>query len=78
MTQTPNKMNKAECRYILAVCECCRGILYGKGFLTERENERIFNRILKYQDENEIEITDAQMFSVGISYDDNAKDTDPE
>lgn len=38
MTQTPNKMNKAEYRYILAVCECCRGILYGKGFLTERMN----------------------------------------
>ena len=75
MTQTPNK---AEYRRMLAICECCRGILYGKGFLTDSENERVFNRILKYQDENDIEITDAQMFSVGISYDDDAKDTDPD
>ena len=51
----------------------CRSYLHQHGFITYAESEKIYDRIKKYQDENEIEITEAQLLSVEIKYDDNAK-----
>lgn len=44
------------------------------GFLTEAENKRVHTRILKFQDKKQIEISNAQLMSVELKYDDNAKE----
>lgn len=66
----------AEHRGELATVSFCASYLSWHGFLTDAERDRIYKRINKYQDENEIEISEAQMLSVDITYNDNAKDED--
>lgn len=43
-----------ENRRKLAIANLCRGFLRMQGFLTDSENEKIFQRILNWQDENEV------------------------
>lgn len=57
----------------LATVDFCRSYLLQHGFITTAESEKIYDRIMKYQDEHEIEISEAQLLSVDITYDDNAK-----
>lgn len=60
-------------RRILALACFCRSYLYINGFLSDVENDKVHNRIRKYQDLGRIEISDAQLKSVRIKYNDNAK-----
>lgn len=62
----------------LATVSFCASYLRWHGFITDAERDRIYKRINKYQDDNEIEISEAQMLSVNITYNDNAKDEDYE
>lgn len=63
-----------ENRRKLAITNLCRGFLRIQGFLTDSENEKIYQRILNWQDENEVEITEEQLLSADFTYDDNAKE----
>lgn len=63
-----------ENRRKLALLNLCRSFLNVNGFITEAENEKIHNRIMKWQDKNEISISEAQLYSVGFIYNDNAKE----
>lgn len=63
-----------ENRRKLALLNLCRSFLNVHGFITEVENKRIHNKIMKWQDKNKISISEAQLNSVGFIYDDNAKE----
>lgn len=65
-----------ENRRKLAIADLCRGFLHVQGFLTDSENEKVYQRIMKWQDKNEVGITDAQLLSADFIYDDNAKEED--
>lgn len=69
-----NYLGTMENRRKLAIAVLCRGFLHVQGFLTDSENEKICQRILNWQDENEVEITEEQMLSADFTYDDNAKE----
>lgn len=68
----------ADLRGELATVCFCVSYLRIHGFLTETERDKVYKRIDKFQDEHEIEISEAQMLSVDITYNDNAKDEDYE
>jgi hypothetical protein len=70
------KENNMENRRKLAIADLCRGFLHVQGFLTDSENEKVYQRIMKWQDKNEVGITDAQLLSADFIYDDNAKEED--
>lgn len=61
-------------RQELAALSFCREYLHIHGFLTDTENDKVHKRICKHQDRNRIEISEAQLMSVELTYDDNAKD----
>lgn len=63
-----------ENRRKLAILNLCRSFLNVHGFITEVEDERIHNRLLKWQNKNDISISEAQLYSVDFIYDDNAKE----
>lgn len=63
-----------EDRLKLASFNFCRELLHMYGFLTKAENDRVHKRILKFQDKKQIEISYAQLMSVELKYDDNAKE----
>lgn len=63
-----------ENRRKLALLNLCRSFLNVHGFITPAENTRIHNRIMKWQDKNDISISEAQLYSVDFIYDDNAKE----
>ncbi len=65
-------------RQELAAVNFCREYLHIHGFLTDTENGKVHKRISKHQDRNRIEISYAQLMSVELTYDDNAKDEDYE
>lgn len=58
----------------LAILVLCRSYLHVNGFITEAENRRIHNKIMKWQDKNKVSISEAQLDSVDFVYDDNAKE----
>lgn len=70
-------MNPAY-RQELAAANFCRVYLHIHGFLTDTENDQVHKRICKHQDRNRIEISEAQLLSVVLTYNDNAKDEDYE
>ena len=63
-----------ENRRKLALLNLCRSFLNVNGFITEEKKEKIHNRIMKWQDKNEISISEAQLYSVDFNYNDNAKE----
>ena len=63
-----------EDRMMLTSLNYCRELLYLQGLLTEVENNKIHMRIMKFQDKNQIGISKAQLISVELKYNDNAKD----
>lgn len=69
-------MKKEEMRENLAKSDFCRSYLFVQGFLTDAENEKVFRRIRKWQDKYKVGITDAQLLSVDITYNDNANTED--
>lgn len=58
----------------LAIAILCRAYLHIHGFIADSENERIHNKIMKWQDKNKVSISEAQLDSVDFIYDDNAKE----
>lgn len=59
-----------EKRKLLAQMSFCRSLLYYFDMITDRENERIHKRILKWQEKNNVKISSSQMDSVDITYND--------
>lgn len=59
-----------EKRRLLAQLNFCRSLLYYFDMITDRENERIHKRILKWQEKNDVKISSSQMDSVDITYND--------
>lgn len=64
-------MKKEEMRENLAKSDFCRTYLHVQGFLTDAENEKVFRRIRKWQDKHKVRITEAQLLSVDMIYNDN-------
>lgn len=58
----------------LAIAILCRSYLHIHGFITDSENRRIHNKIMKWQNENKVSISEAQLDSADFIYDDNAKE----
>lgn len=65
-------MTQEEMRENLAKSDFCRAYLHVQGFLTDAENEKVFRRIRKWQDKSKIGITEAQLLSIDMTYNDNA------
>lgn len=65
---------ESDNRRKLAIANPCRAYLHVHGFLTDVDNNKIHLRIMHWQDENEVEITKAQLYSADFTYDDNAKE----
>lgn len=56
---------------MLAKADFCRTYLHIQGFLTETENEKVFQRERKWQDKYKVGLTEAQCWSVDMSYNDD-------
>lgn len=67
-------MKSKERRENLAKADFCRTFLHIQGFLTDKENEKVFQRMRKWQDRYKVQLTEAQIFSVDMTYNDNAKE----
>lgn len=57
-----------EYRETLAIADMCRSYLYMNDFLSESENEKVFNRISKWQDKKKVTISREQLASVEFVY----------
>ena len=68
-----NKDKLREKREIFAKADFCRGFLHIRGFLSEQENEKVHNRIMKWQIKNKVAISEEQLLSIDINYNDDAK-----
>lgn len=60
-----------EYRATLAKANISRSLLYMCGFLSESENEKVHKRIMKFKEEKDITITEAQLDSADFVYNDN-------
>lgn len=58
----------------LAIAILCRAYLHIHGFITDGENGRIHYKIMKWQKNNKVSISEAQLDSADFIYDDNAKE----
>lgn len=65
------KKIEQENRKKLAIANACRMYLNLNGFISETENNKIHNRLMKYRDRNEVSISNEQLCSVDFTYDDN-------
>lgn len=65
--------DKAYKRSQLAKAVLCKDFLHINSFMTDAENDKILNRIKKFQDKNKIEISEAQLYSANLIYNDRAK-----
>jgi len=65
--------DKAYKRSQLAKAVLCKEFLYMNSFTTDAENDKILNRIKKFQDKNKIEISEEQLYSANLIYNDRAK-----
>lgn len=75
MKVTIDKMDKKEYyRYMLAQMQYAREFLYYSNIITEKENENIHKKIMRYQDKHKIGISMQQLNSVYMEYNDNATD----
>lgn len=63
-----NKIKDKARRENLAKADFCRGFLHVQGFLTDKENEKVFQRMRKWQDRYKVQLTEAQIFSVDMTY----------
>lgn len=68
---TKKKTKPKEQRAIIATANACRSVLYMHGFLSETENEKVFKRILKYQDKHQVAVSREQLDNVCITYNEN-------
>ena len=65
--------DKKDKRRQLSIAVLCMRYLHINQFVTDSENDKIFNRIRKFQDKNEIDISEAQLDSANLTYNDRAK-----
>ena len=65
--------DKAYERSQLAKAVLCKDFLHINEFMTDAENDKILNRIMKFQDKNKIEISEEQLYSANLIYNDRAK-----
>ena len=65
--------DKAYKRSQLAKAVLYKDFLHINSFTTDAENDKILNRIRKFQDKNEIDISEAQLDSANLTYNDRAK-----
>ena len=65
--------DKAYERSQLAKAVLCKDFLHINSFTTDAENDKILNRIKKFQDKNQIEISEEQLYSENLIYNDRAK-----
>lgn len=78
-TEVDKMTTKEYRRYILAQMVYAREFLHRYNLITEKENDKIHDKIKKYQDKHQIDITTPQLYSVYMEYDDNAvEDTSEE
>lgn len=68
------KTNTKKQRSIIAIANMCAGFLLMRGFLTDAERQKVHERILKYRDKHSVHISDEQLMSVELTYDDDAKE----
>lgn len=68
-----NKIKDKARRENLAKADFCRIFLHVQGFLTDKENEKVFQRMKKWQDRYKVQLTEAQILSVDMTYNENAK-----
>lgn len=66
-------MTDKERRENIAKAEFCRTFLHINGFLTDKENEKVFQRIVKCMNKYNVLLTTAQILSVDMTYNENAK-----
>lgn len=69
-----DKIKDKARREILAKADFCRTFLHVQGFISEEENKKVFQRMKKWQDRYKVQLTEAQILSVDITYHDNAKE----
>lgn len=62
------KKEDKELREVLAIANYCRSFLYYGDFLSESENNKVHDRIKKFQDNNKISISPEQVDSVDVNY----------
>lgn len=55
-------------REVLAIASYCRSFLYYGNFLSESENDKVHDRIKKFQDKNKINISEEQINSIDVNY----------
>ena len=65
--------DKAYKRSQLAKAVLCKDFLHINLLTTDAENDKILNRIKKFQDKNKIEISEEQLDSANLIYNDRAK-----
>ena len=62
-----------ECEPYNNVFKCNYPLKTSSKDMTDAENDKILNRIKKFQDKNKIEISEAQLDSANLIYNDRAK-----
>lgn len=67
-------MPQEKMRENLAKADFCRIYLHINGFLTDAENEKVFRRISKWQDKHKVGVTESQMLSVDMTYNDKVNE----
>lgn len=55
-------MDAKEKREVLAKADFCMAFIHINGFLTDTENDKVFQRISKWQDKHKVSITEEQIF----------------
>ena len=65
--------DKAYERSQLDKAVLCKDFLHINEFMTDAENDKILNRIKKFQDKNKIVISEEQLYSANLIYNDRAK-----
>lgn len=68
------KMGEKLNREDLAKAEYCRCYLYMKGLISDKTCKKLDRKIRKWKNKNRIIISNAQMASVEMTYNDDAKD----
>ncbi|WP_347021715.1 hypothetical protein [Bacteroides fragilis] len=63
-----------ENRRKLAIASRCRCFLHYHGFITDSEDQKNRQRLMKWQDKNKVSLSLTQADSVEFTYDDNAQE----
>lgn len=70
MARDKKEEQQKQHRATLAIADACRSVLFLNGFITDKENERVFDKIMKYKNKHRINISANQLQNVFITYKD--------